>query len=188
MPVVTWKKSWRRFCGSAWQMSIQDWQSRWGWWLSAALDKICRAGVGYDNEDECLALGWWKGKPCEAAVKMFKARSQKYSICNHILGTEKKHAALTDNEPSQEPHRLERTKQLEILWITITELCPGALTLGNLGWLHFKLCLSLQPASQPQWSWRAQLPSRHPVTALKFFFVPPRHRKETNLLSSNLKQ
>lgn len=150
MPDVTWKKTWRRVCGNTWQMSTQDWRSRWG-----VLSQCCTGqdmqGRGRiwraDDEDECFALGWWRRKPCEVAEKMFKAISQIYSICKHILGTRKKHAALTDNELSQEPHRLEWTAQLEILQITVVELCPGALALEKLGGLHFKLCLSLQPAS-----------------------------------------
>lgn len=102
---------------------------------------------GADNEDECFALGWWKRKPCELAEKMFKAISQKHSICNHIFRAGRKHTALTDNELSREPHRPEWTAQADILQITVVELCPGALTLAVLGGLHFKYCLSLQSAS-----------------------------------------
>lgn len=127
----------------------------------------------------------WRWMLCTWVVeeKMFKAISQKYAICNHILGTGKKHAALTDNELSQEPHRLEWTAQLEILQITVAELCPGALTSENLRGLHFKLRLSLQ-ANQSQWTRRAQLPSRQSATAFKvlLLFLPDTENKPTFFL------
>lgn len=81
------------------------------------------------------------------AEKTFKVISQKYNICNHTLGTGRKHTALTDNELSREKHRPERTAQPDILQIPVVALCPGALTLAVLGGLHFKYCLSLQSTS-----------------------------------------
>lgn len=161
-------------------MSTQDWQSKWG-----VMSQCC---TGWDkqgriwraeNEDECFALGWWKRKPYEVAGKMFKAISQKYSICNHTLGTGKKHAALTDNELSQEPHRLEWTAQLEILQITVVELCPGALTLENLGGLHFKLCLSLEPASHNGPEGHRCLPGSQWQHLSSFLSLPDTEKKPT---------
>lgn len=99
MPVVTWKKTWRRHCGNAWQMSTQDWQIRWGVMSHCCTGQDMRAGTWYEEltmKTTALHLGGGKGSP-EVAEKMLKAVSQKYSICNHVLGTGKKHAALTDN-------------------------------------------------------------------------------------------
>lgn len=121
-----------------------------GWCLSAAQDKIHRAGVGYEELTTkiiVLHLGGGIGSPVSWQKKMFKVISQKHSICKHIFGTGRKHTALIDNELSREPYRPEWTAQPDILQITVVELCPGASALPILGGLHFKYCLSLQSAS-----------------------------------------
>lgn len=112
---------------------------------------------------------------------MFKAISKKYNICNHILESGRKQAALTDNELSRGPHKLESTAQLEISQITVAEPSLGVLTLENLGGLHFKLCLSLQPANHNWPEWHSCLSGRQWQHAYYLLFLLDAEKKPTYL-------